>query len=81
MFDSSDAVFAEALERTIRLTLFGDDKQLGLYRTLRNAQSWESFQRASGVIEGYEQTLNLIWQIKRRMNGEDVPPMQDRRVN
>lgn len=81
MLDSVDAVFSEALERTIRLTLFGDEKQLGLYRTLRNAQTWEDFQRAAGVIEGYEQVLNLMWQIKRRMNGEDVPPMQDRRVN
>lgn len=80
MFDNADVVFSDALERSIRLTLFGDDKQLGLYRQIRNSPDWATFQRACGVIEGYEQVLQLMWQIKRRMNGEELP-VNERRVN
>jgi len=72
MFDNADVVFSEALRGAIRYTLYGDDKTRGLYQSLRNAQTWEAFQRACGVIEGYEQVLAHMLEISRRMNRDDA---------
>jgi len=78
MLDGSDVAFSDMLERHIRVTLYGDEKTVGLYRSLRNSQNWESFNRVNGVIEGYEQVLDAMTQIRRQMNGEDVAHPQPR---
>ena len=59
------------LERYIRLMLFGDEKNLGLYRTLRSSNDWPTFLRANGRIDAYEDIGKQMLEIARRLNSGD----------
>jgi len=70
MIDLNDQTFAEQLERAIRAVLTGDDKRPGLYRTVLGSQSWEAFNRSAGMIQAYENVLQEMRLIARRINEE-----------
>ena len=57
------------LERYIHWMLFGDDKNLGLYRTLRSSNDLPTFLRANGRIDAFEDIGNKMKEISRRLNG------------
>lgn len=72
-----DMRFATALERSIMLTLWGEENgSAGLYRSLKGAQTWEAFQRASGEIAAYERVLDEMRNIARRVNDGEVVRQQ-----
>lgn len=70
MIDPNDQSFAEQLERAIRLTLSGDEKLSGLYRSVLSSNSWDMFNQTRGAIHAYEEVLAEMRRIVRRMNGE-----------
>lgn len=60
--------FAVRLERTLHRILYGDEKNLGLYRTMKGATDWGAFQRAVGQIEAYEAVQEEMQNIAKAMN-------------
>jgi hypothetical protein len=73
MIEQWNLEFAGLLEQAILLTLHGDQRQKknGLYRDLMACQTMDDFSRAKGVIQGYENVLEMMRDVARKMNERD----------
>jgi hypothetical protein len=82
MLDRHDASFASHLERAIIKILSGDNDVPGLYRSILSAQNWDAVLLAKGQIQAYEDVLNEMRNVARRMNGDQQTRNQtDRAMN
>jgi len=72
MIDLNDQTFAEQLEQALRKVLTGDDKTPGLYRTVLSSPNWDHFNRTAGAIQAYENVLQEMRRIARRINEEPM---------
>jgi hypothetical protein len=78
VLDAGDRTFASLLEREIRKRLQGEPNgATGLYRQALGSNDWETFIRIKGIIFAYEETLDEMKNITRRMN-EGEEPVRDR---
>lgn len=68
MYDATDTSFGIRLNRAIHRILYGDEQNLGLYRTMKGATDWGTFQRTVGQIEAYEAIQEEMQNIVRAMN-------------
>lgn len=73
MKDYSDARDAwEALEREVVNRLRGDDGKGGLYRVVFSAQSWDALNVIRGKVLAYEDVINTMHEIVRRINDDSL---------
>lgn len=74
MLDRVDVTFAAALEREIIELLEGTRDIDGLYKTgAINAQNWDAYQHNRGRIGAYEDVLERMKDLHRRMNEGEEP--------
>jgi len=66
--DDFDSVFAAQLEKDILRKLHGDGAQDGLYRNILSSPDWDSFTRAKGIIYAYEEVLEIMHELIRKVN-------------
>jgi succinate dehydrogenase flavin-adding protein (antitoxin of CptAB toxin-antitoxin module) len=65
--------FSEALEREIRLRLQGNDEKQGLYRQILSCPNFDTYNRINGHIHAYEDVLQMMRTIAKRMNEGEEP--------
>ena len=75
MLERSDITFVDALERDIRVRLFGDQNAgvNGLWRELASCQNWESYLHKRATILAFEEVTRMMKEVVRRMNEGEEP--------
>jgi len=73
-----DYSFANILEQRLLWELRGEDGNGGLYQGLMASPDWDGVNRTRGMIQGYENVLRLIQEVRRKMNDEAEQPVYRR---